>query len=129
MGEAEREYTYKPKWTGVVLYAAFFGVCAAVLGRKAALNDRALIINGRVELWADGASTFYWVLSTLSAAVAAASAFLVSRSTTAATTASISPSGRTETSWSCQMRGGSWTGYGPIPPAASVGMSRWSFAA
>ena len=77
MGDTGQQYDYNPRRSGVAVCAAFFGLCAVVLGREAALNDRALIINGRVELWAPAATTFYWVLSAASAAIGASSAFLV----------------------------------------------------
>jgi hypothetical protein len=62
MESMEREYEYKPKWTLILFCALFFGLCAVVLGVKAARNDRGLIINGLFELGPGGATTFYWVL-------------------------------------------------------------------
>jgi acyl-coenzyme A synthetase/AMP-(fatty) acid ligase len=76
VGSVEREYEYRPKWTMIVLCGAFFGLCAAVLGAKAANNDRGVIINRIVELGPDGATTFYWVLAALSAGFVALAAFL-----------------------------------------------------
>lgn len=73
---AEREYEYRPRWTTIVFCAAFFGPCAAVLGLKAANNDRGLIINRVIELGPDGATILYWVLAALSAAFVGIAAFL-----------------------------------------------------
>ncbi|WP_439624638.1 hypothetical protein [Gemmata sp.] len=71
-----REYEYRPRWTMIVFCAAFFALCAAVLGSKAANNDRGLIINRIIELGPDGATTFYWVLTALSGGFVAMAAFL-----------------------------------------------------
>lgn len=80
MSEIERQYEYKPKLSTIVLGALFFGLCAAVLGAKANANNRGVTINGLIELDADGATTFYWVLAALSAGfVAASGALLVMR--------------------------------------------------
>jgi hypothetical protein len=72
----EREYEYRPKWTMIVLCTAFFGLCTAVLGVKAARNDRGAIINGIIELGPDGASAFYWVLAALSGGFVVVGVFL-----------------------------------------------------
>ncbi len=60
-----REYDYRHKWTMIVFCATFFSLCAAVLGVKAANNDRGLVINGLIELGPGGATLFYWVLTAL----------------------------------------------------------------
>ena len=62
----ERHYHYRPKWTIIVLCVLFFGAGALVLGTKANSNDRGLIISGVIELSANGATIFYWVLAALS---------------------------------------------------------------
>jgi hypothetical protein len=77
MDEDEREYEYKPKWTVIFFGAAFFGVCAVVLGSVAANNDRGLIINHMIELEARGATVFYWILMVCSLGMVGAVAFLV----------------------------------------------------
>jgi hypothetical protein len=66
MDDTEREFEYKPRWTTILACGVFFGLCAVVLGIKAANNDRGLIINGIIELGPDGATLFYWVLTTSS---------------------------------------------------------------
>lgn len=76
MDDIERAYDYKPKWTLIVCCALFFGLCAVVLGVKAAGNDRGLIINGIIELGPDGATIFYWVLCVCGVGFVAISAFL-----------------------------------------------------
>ncbi|MDR0780348.1 MAG: hypothetical protein LBF16_06595 [Pseudomonadales bacterium] len=76
MNDGVREYVYQPKWTAIVLGALFFGLCAAVLGAAATNNDRGLIINGSLELGQSAATTFYWILSALSAGFVILSAFL-----------------------------------------------------
>jgi hypothetical protein len=65
MSEGEREYTYKPRWTVILACAAFFGLAAGILGIKAWSNDRGLLINGIIELSADAATVFYWILCAL----------------------------------------------------------------
>lgn len=70
-----REYKYRPKWTMIVLCAAFFGWCAAVLGTAAANNySGANILH--IELGPDGATTFYWVVTAISGGFVAMAAFL-----------------------------------------------------
>lgn len=76
MVSVEREYEYQPKWTAIVLGGGFFVLCAAVLGAKAANNDRGVIINRIIELEPGGATTFYWVLTALSGGFVALAAFL-----------------------------------------------------
>lgn len=76
MGSVERQYEYRPKWTLIVLCAAFFGLGTAVLGSKAANNDRGVIINRIIELGPDGATAFYWGLAALSAGFVTIAAFL-----------------------------------------------------
>jgi hypothetical protein len=50
-----------------------FAAAGVVLGIKAAVNDRGLILNGIVELSPSGATTFYWVLCALSGTFVVAS--------------------------------------------------------
>ena len=57
-----KTYPYHPKATTIILCIGFFGACAAVLGWKAATNDRGLILWRIFTLSEDGASIFYWVL-------------------------------------------------------------------
>jgi hypothetical protein len=77
MGSDTREYDdTRPKWPTIVLCAGFFGLSAAVLGAKAANNDRGLIINHVIELGPEGATTFYWALTALSVGFVAISAFM-----------------------------------------------------
>ena len=76
MGGLEQEYEYKTKWTAIVLCAAFSGLCTVVHGSKALSNDRGLIINHIIELGTDGATTFYWFLTSGSAGFVVATAFL-----------------------------------------------------
>src|SRR5437763_1577389 len=71
-----REYDYRPKWMIIVLCAMFFRAGALVLGTKANGNDRGLVINGIIELSADSATVFYWVLTALSLGFVAAAGFL-----------------------------------------------------
>ena len=72
---SDRQYDYRPKWI-IVLCALFFGAGALVLGTKAKGNDRGLIINGLIELSADGATSFYWVLAGLSMGFVVVAGFL-----------------------------------------------------
>jgi hypothetical protein len=71
-----REYAYRTKWTMIVICALLFGPCTAVLGTKAANNDRGVIINRLIELGPDGATAFYWVLTAIGAGLVAMAAFL-----------------------------------------------------
>lgn len=71
-----REYEYRIKWTMIVLCAAFFALCTAVLGAKAANNNRGVIINGLIELGPDGATNFYWALAAVSAGFIVLAGFL-----------------------------------------------------
>ena len=66
MGDGEREYEYKPKWTVIVFCVAFCGSCAVVLGFKAANNERGVTINHLIELGPDGATAFFWSLTACS---------------------------------------------------------------
>ena len=59
-------YRYKPKATTTLICILFFGLCTAVLGVKAASNDRGLILNGILTFSEQGASIFYWILTALS---------------------------------------------------------------
>ena len=61
-----KTYPYNPKATTIMLCILFFGACAAVLGWKAATNDRGMILNGIFTFSEEGASIFYWILSALS---------------------------------------------------------------
>jgi len=61
-----KTYSYNPKATTIILCVLFFGACAAVLGWKAATNDRGLILNGIFTFSEGGASIFYWILAALS---------------------------------------------------------------
>jgi hypothetical protein len=76
MADVEREYAYRPKWSLIAFCAAFFGLCAVVLGSKAANNDRGVIISRIIELDPDGATAFYWALTAGSGAFVAVAAFL-----------------------------------------------------
>ena len=71
-----RQYDYQPKWTIILLCAFFFGGCALILGAKANGNDHGLIINGIIELSADSATVFYWVLAALSIGFVVTAGFL-----------------------------------------------------
>jgi hypothetical protein len=70
------QYDYRPKWTLIILCALFFGACALVLAVKANGNERGLTINGIIELSAESATVFYWVLAALSIGFVAAAGFL-----------------------------------------------------
>jgi hypothetical protein len=72
----DRQYDYRPKWTIIILCALFFGACALVLGAKAFGNERGLIISGIIELSADSATVFYWVLTGLSIGFVGVAGFL-----------------------------------------------------
>lgn len=61
-----KTYPYNPKATTIILCILLFGACAVMLGWKAAMNDRGLILNGVITLSEYGASVFYWTLATLS---------------------------------------------------------------
>jgi hypothetical protein len=76
VNSVEREYEYRPKWTMIVLCAAFFGLCAAVLGSKAASNDRGLLISRIIELAPDDATVFFWALTACSIGFVVIAAFL-----------------------------------------------------
>jgi len=76
MGGEAREYEYRPGWTTIVFGGGFFALCAAVIGSKAAHNERGLIINRIIELGPDGATSFYWVLTALSAGFVVLATFL-----------------------------------------------------
>jgi hypothetical protein len=76
MSDDEREYEYRPKWTMILICAMFSALCAAVFASKAVNNDRGLIINRIIELGPDNATTFYWVLASLSAGFVALAAIL-----------------------------------------------------
>jgi hypothetical protein len=75
VGSVEREYEYRPKWTTIAFCGLFFGLCAVVLGFKAAGNDRGVIINRVIELSPDWATGFYWVLTALSVGFVVIAAF------------------------------------------------------
>src|SRR5262249_39049867 len=66
MSDIEREYEYKPKWTGLLACGGFFALCALLVAHRAYRNDRGLIINGIIELSPDNATLFYWALCALS---------------------------------------------------------------
>jgi hypothetical protein len=51
----------------IVLGGLFFAAAALILGRRASINRRGVIIEGLITLGPDGASTFYWVLAALGA--------------------------------------------------------------
>jgi hypothetical protein len=68
-------YPYKPRIGVMVLGAVFFAACAVVIGNKAATMDRGVVLGGLVELSADGARSFYWVLAGLSAVFVVAALF------------------------------------------------------
>lgn len=61
------EYTYYPKPIILGACALFFAVCGWVMMQKALHNDRGVVINRLIELDAQGATIFYWVLVLLSA--------------------------------------------------------------
>ncbi|HMJ63948.1 MAG TPA: hypothetical protein VK615_01260, partial [Candidatus Binatia bacterium] len=61
------EYPYNPRWSAIAAAAAFFALCAAFMGYKAAHNEAGLIINGLIELGPTGATVFYWVIAGASA--------------------------------------------------------------
>jgi hypothetical protein len=50
----------------ILLCIIAFGLASVFFGARAQSNDRGLIINGVIELSADGATVFYWVLFCLS---------------------------------------------------------------
>jgi hypothetical protein len=62
----EREWRYRMPWRTVVWTTLFFGACALVLAHRAAHNDRGLILNGIIEMRAQRATLFYWVLTAMS---------------------------------------------------------------
>lgn len=76
IGDIERQFDYRPKWTAILFCAVFFGLCAVVLGAKAANNERGLVLNGIIELGPEGASIFYWVLCGFSVAFVIMAVFL-----------------------------------------------------
>jgi hypothetical protein len=77
MDGCDREYDYKPKWTLIVLGTILSGLCAVILGSKAANNDRGLIIYHVIELGPDGATVFFWILTACSLGFVVMAAFLV----------------------------------------------------
>lgn len=77
MNDIEREFEYEPTWTTIMMCSACISVCAAVLGIKAANNDRGLIINGIIELEPSGATIFYWILTACSIGFVAAAVIMV----------------------------------------------------
>ncbi len=61
----------------MVICILSFGLCAAVLGFKAANNDRGLILNGIFTFSEQGASVFYWILTACSVGFVAIWFFLI----------------------------------------------------
>jgi hypothetical protein len=76
MSAVERVYEYEPKWTVILLSGVFFGLCAVVLGIKAATNERGLILLRIIELGPQGASWFYWILTACGVGFVAIAALL-----------------------------------------------------
>mgnify|MGYP000261042794 CR=1 FL=1 len=72
---AETRFAYKPKTHVMLLAAVFFLVATAVLIYAGATNDRGLILNRIFEMDAQGATTFFYVLAGLSAAMTAGGVF------------------------------------------------------
>lgn len=66
---AERTYPYRFGWPLLLFCLVLFGAGCPLLWRKAATNQRGLIINGLIELGPDGATTFYGVFAALGAAI------------------------------------------------------------
>jgi hypothetical protein len=62
-GPVVREFPYRATWGLIVFCTLFFGVCAAVLGVKAATNDRGAVVVGLIDLGPHGATFFYWLLA------------------------------------------------------------------
>jgi hypothetical protein len=74
--EYEREYPYRPPWTGILVLASLFGSGTVFLGFTAANNKRGMIINGLIKLGPDNATVFLWILTAFGACVVASAAFL-----------------------------------------------------
>jgi hypothetical protein len=62
----EIRFPYKPKIVALLVSIAFFVGCGSILANVALNNSRGLILNGIVELSADGATIFYWCLTVAS---------------------------------------------------------------
>lgn len=60
-------FAYKPKTLTMILAGGFFLLCAVALFYRAASNDRGLVLNGIITMDQAGATTFYFVLASLSA--------------------------------------------------------------
>ncbi|MEQ1780795.1 MAG: hypothetical protein ABMA14_05510 [Hyphomonadaceae bacterium] len=72
---AETRFAYKPKTHVMLLAAVFFLVASVVLIYAGATNDRGLILNHIIEMDEASATTFYYVLAGLSAAMTAGGVF------------------------------------------------------
>lgn len=64
------EYPYKPKPGKMFRAFFFFGAGTVILGYTALTNDRVLILNGIIHFDPEGATTFYWCITALSAGMA-----------------------------------------------------------
>ena len=60
---SELRIPYKPNKVIFILATSLFGVCAGIMGKVAATNDRGLILNGLLEFSPQGATIFYWVIT------------------------------------------------------------------
>lgn len=62
MNKIEKEYSYGPRWSIILLCGFFFGFCTLVAGGKAATNDCGVIINKSIKLDPEEATIFYCVV-------------------------------------------------------------------
>ncbi len=67
--DAEREYPYRPSWSGIVITVALFGSGAIFFGMKASHNDKPLLIKGLIRLEPEAATLFLWTATAFSAAI------------------------------------------------------------
>jgi hypothetical protein len=75
MGDIDREYEYRPRWTVIFCCALLFGLAAVFFAFRAANNDRGLIVNGIIKLGPQAATGFYWVLTACSIGFVGMAAF------------------------------------------------------
>lgn len=71
------EYPYKPKPGKMFAAFFFFGAGTVILAYRAITNDRGLILNGIIHFDLEGATTFYWCITALSAGMALLGLMLV----------------------------------------------------
>lgn len=82
----ERRFEYAPQPGLIFIIIALFGACTAAFGYMATTNDRGLTLNGILEFGPGGATTFFWVLTALSAAFVAIGVWGLSQRFTAGKT-------------------------------------------